>query len=106
MDIKGKYKEIKVKNEKLKVETYAHYLKMAPTNQTRLMLAFDIKEGKMHMSFLKPTIQQPKSMEDYLKTYFGVLAKDINPIDQIELHKQTLGCRSHQGIASRYGFHF
>lgn len=37
--------------------------------------------------FLKPTIQQPKSMADYLKTNFEVLAKDIHPIGQIELHK-------------------
>ena len=53
------------------------------------MSAFDINEGKIQMSFLKPTIQQPKSMADYLKTGFEVLAKDIHPIDQIELHKQT-----------------
>ena len=53
------------------------------------MSAFDIKEGKMQMSFLKPTVQQPRSMADYLKTDFEVLAKDIHPIDQIELHKQT-----------------
>ena len=50
------YKEIKAKNEKLKAQTYAQYLKMAPTNQTRLILAFDIKEGKMQMSFLKPIV--------------------------------------------------
>jgi len=56
LDIKEKYKEIKARNERLKVQRYAHYLKMAPTNQTRLMSAFDIKEGKMQMSFLKPTI--------------------------------------------------
>lgn len=88
-DIKGKYKEIKARNEKLKAQTYAHYLRMAPTNQIRLMLAFDIKEGKIQMSFLKPTVQQKRSMADYLKTDFEVLAKDIHPIDQIELHKQT-----------------
>ena len=88
-DIKEEYKEIKERNERLKVQSYAHYLKMAPTNQTRLMSAFDIKEGKMQMSFLKPTIQQPRSMADYLKIDFEVLAKDIHPIDQIQLHKQT-----------------
>jgi len=32
LDIKGKYKEIKARNETLKAQTYAHYLKMAPTN--------------------------------------------------------------------------
>lgn len=41
------------------------------------------------MTFLKPTTQQPKSMIDYLNIDFEVLAKDINLIDQIELHKQT-----------------
>jgi len=89
LDIKEKYKEIKARNERIKVKSYAHYLNMAPTNQTRRMSAFDINEGKIQMSFLKPTIQQPKSMADYLKTGFEVLAKDIHPIDQIELHKQT-----------------
>lgn len=69
--------------------SYAHYLRMAPKNQTRLTSAFDIKEGKMQMSFLKPTTQQPKSMADYLKKDFEVMEKDIHPIDQIELHKQT-----------------
>jgi len=34
-DIKEKYKEIKARNERLKAQSYAHYLKMAPTNQTR-----------------------------------------------------------------------
>lgn len=46
-DIKEKYKEIEAINEILKAESYAHYLIMAPTNQTRLMSAFDVKEGKM-----------------------------------------------------------
>jgi len=55
LDIKEKYKEIKARNERLKAQCYAHYLKMAPTNQTRVMSAFDVKEAKMQMSFLKPT---------------------------------------------------
>jgi len=42
-DIREKYKEIKARNEKLKAQGYAHYLKMAPTNQVELMLAFDVK---------------------------------------------------------------
>jgi len=48
---------IKMRNERLKAQTYAQYLKLTPTNQTRLMLAFDIKEGKLQMSFIKPTTQ-------------------------------------------------
>lgn len=46
-EIKQNYREIKARNEKMKAQSYAHYLRMASTNQTRLMLAFDIKEGKM-----------------------------------------------------------
>jgi len=53
-DIKERYKEIKVRNERLKAQAYAQYLKLTPTNQTRLMLAFDIKDGKLQMSFIKP----------------------------------------------------
>lgn len=87
-DLKEKYKEIKDRNEQLKAQTYSKYLKMAPTNQMRLMSTFDIKEGKMQMSFLKATIQQPKSMADYLNFFFEVFAKDIQPIDKIELHKK------------------
>jgi len=62
---------------------------MAPTNQNRLMSAYDIKEGKMIMSFFKPKVQQPQSVADYLRTNFEVMAKDIHPLDQIELHTQT-----------------
>lgn len=51
-DIKDRFKEIKMRNEKLKVETYAKYLKITPPNQTRLVSSFDIKEGKMQVSFL------------------------------------------------------
>ena len=46
-DLKKTCKKIKARNEKLKAQTYAHYLKMAPKNQTRLMSAFEIKEVKM-----------------------------------------------------------
>lgn len=31
-DIKEKYKEIKARNENLKAQSYAQYLKMAPAN--------------------------------------------------------------------------
>ena len=41
------------------------------------------------MTFMKPTTQQPRTTTDFKKIDFEVLAKDIHPIDQIELHKQT-----------------
>lgn len=56
-DIKERYKEIKARNERLKAQTYTQYLKMTPTNQIRLMSAFGVKEGKMKMTFIKPTTQ-------------------------------------------------
>ena len=87
-DIKERYKEIKARNERLKAQTYAQYFKMTPTNQTRLMSSFEVKEGKMQMAFMKPTAQQPIIVVDFKKIDFEVLAKDNHPIDQIELHKQ------------------
>ena len=53
------------------------------------MSAFDIKTGKIQMTFLQPTFQQPKSSTNYRKTKSEVLAKDVHPIDQIEFHKQA-----------------
>jgi len=41
------------------------------------------------MTFLQPTVQQPKSSADYRKTKFEVLARDVHPIDQIEFHKKA-----------------
>lgn len=66
-DIKYRFKEIKMRNENLKTETYAQYLKLTPPNQTRLMSAFDIKAGKMQVSFLQPIVQQPKTSAYYKK---------------------------------------
>ena len=43
----------------------------------------------MIMSHFMPTTLQPQSPSDYLRTNLEVLAKDIHPMDKIELHKQT-----------------
>ena len=51
------------------------------------MSPLDIKTGKMKMTFMQPTVQQPRSSADYRKTKFEVLARDFHPIDQIEFHK-------------------
>jgi len=37
----------------------------------------------MQMTFIKPTTQQPKTASDFKKVDFEVLARDIDPIDQI-----------------------
>lgn len=76
-----------MRNEKFKAETYAQYFKHTPTYQRRFMSAFDFKAGKMQVSFMQPTIQQPKTSADYRKTDFEVFARDVHPNDQIKFHK-------------------
>jgi len=88
-NIKRNFTEIKARNDPLRLQIYNQYLKMAPTNQQRLMSAYDIKEGKMIMSYFKPKVQQPQSTADYIRTNMEVLSKDIHPMDQIELHKKN-----------------
>ena len=53
------------------------------------MVAYDIQEGKITLSHFRPTMQQPQSAADYIKNNLEVLSKDIHPMYQIELHKQT-----------------
>jgi len=43
---------------------------MEPTNQTRVMSAYDVKEGKMQMTFAKPTAQQLMIGVDFKKDRF------------------------------------
>lgn len=88
-DIKKTFTEIKVGNDPVRLQIYNQYLKMAPSNQQRLMSAYDIKEGKMLMSYFKQKVQQRQSIADYIRTNLEVLSKDIHPMDQIELHKKT-----------------
>jgi len=52
------------------------------------MSVYDIKEEKMVLSHFKRKVPQPKSAADFVRTRVEVMAKDINPMDQIELHKQ------------------
>ena len=43
----------------------------------------------MQMSFMKPTVQQLRTSADFKKINFEVLARDIQPVDLIEFHKQA-----------------
>ena len=87
--IKASFKEIKAQNELLRVQLYEQFLKATPAKQERLMAAYDIKQEKMILSHFKPKFQHPQSAADFVKTRLEVLAKDIHPMDQIELHKKT-----------------
>ena len=80
---------IKAQNEPIRLQLYDQFLKMTPSKQQRLMSAYDMKKGKMILSHFKPKVQQPQSAADYIRTNLEALAKDIHPMDQIELHKQT-----------------
>jgi len=88
-DTKRTFTDIKAQNEPIRLQLYDKFLKMTPTKQQRLMSAYDIKEEKMILSHFMPKVQQPQSAADYIRTNLEVLAKDIHPMDQIELHKQT-----------------
>lgn len=88
-DVKRTFEEIKAKNHPLRLQPYDQFLKMTPTNQQRLMFTYDIKQGKIILSHFKPKVQQPQSVANYIRTNLEALAKNIHPMDQIELHKQT-----------------
>jgi len=87
--MKDKFKEIKMRNERLKTEKYAQLFKLYTPGQSRLMSTFDITEGKMHVSFIQPNVQQPRVHTDYKKVDFEVLAGDVHLVDQIEFQKQN-----------------
>jgi hypothetical protein len=53
------------------------------------MSVYDIQQEKLLLSHFKPKGPQPKTTADFLKTRVEVLARDIHPMDQIELHKQA-----------------
>ena len=87
--IKGMFVEIKAQNELLRMQLYDQFLKTTSAKQQRLMATYDLKEEKMILSHFKPKVPQPQTAADYIRTNLEVLAKDIRPMDQIELHKQT-----------------
>ena len=87
--ISDKYKEINLKNEILKGNTHTQFWKQTASAQSKLLSTFDTEKGRMKISFLQAQIAQPKSAADYKKTSFEFDAKDMHPIDQMEMHKQT-----------------
>ena len=73
----------------LRIEVYKQFLNATPAQKERLMSVYHIQEEKMILSHFKPKVSQPKSAADFVRTRVEVMAKDIHPMDQIELHKQT-----------------
>ena len=68
---------------------YSQYLKKTPGIQNKLLSAFEYKNKKMQMSFLRPTVQKNKTSSYYKKIEFEVPVQDIHPLDKIEFHKKA-----------------
>jgi hypothetical protein len=43
----------------------------------------------MHMAFLQAQVPNPKVITDYKRATFEFQTKEVNPADQMDLHKQT-----------------
>jgi len=44
----------------------------------------------MHISFLEAQTKEPKTSADYKQTSFEFDARNVHPIDQLEMHKKTV----------------
>ena len=53
------------------------------------MSGYEIQEQKMTLSHFRPTMQQPQTAADYIRTHLEIFTIDIHPLDQIELHMKT-----------------
>lgn len=83
------FKEIKVRNEALKINTYNQFWNQTSSSQSRLLSTFDSEKGKMQLEFLQAQIPQLKAASDYKKTTFEFYVKYMHSIDQMEMHKKT-----------------
>ena len=84
------FSEIKRKNDELKLNTYIQFWKHSSSSQTKTLSLFDSEKGKMQMDFLQAQVPSPRTVAQYHKhTSFQFNVKDVNPIDQIEMHKQN-----------------
>jgi hypothetical protein len=88
-NIFDKYKQIKQRNELLNNNTYAQFWKQTSTAQHRLLSSFDTERGRMQMEFLQAQVPHPKTVADYKKTSFEFDVKDVHPVDQMDMHRQT-----------------
>jgi hypothetical protein len=89
LSIFEKYDLIKKKNQTLTSSTYAQFWKRTSTTQHRLLSAFDIEKGRMHIAFLQAQVPDPKAITDYKRATFKFHTRDVHPTDQMDLHRQT-----------------
>jgi hypothetical protein len=89
LNIFEKYNLIKKKNEMLTNNTYAQFWKQTSTTHHRLLSAFDIEKGRMHMAFLQAQVPHPKAVSDYKRATFEFNVKEVHSANQMDMHKQT-----------------
>jgi hypothetical protein len=59
------------------------------TTQHKLLSAFDIKKGRIHMTFLQAQVPHPKEISDYKREKLEFNTRDVHPSNQMDLHRQT-----------------
>jgi hypothetical protein len=89
LNIFEKYDLTKKRNQTLTNNTYAHFWKKTSTAQHRLLSAFDMEKGRMHLAFLQAHVPQPKEISDYKMSTLVFDTKQVHTVDQMDLHKQT-----------------
>jgi hypothetical protein len=70
LSIFEKYDLIKKKNQTLTSNTYAQFWKQTSSAQHKLLLAFNIEKGRMHMAFLQAQVLDPKVINNYKRATF------------------------------------
>jgi hypothetical protein len=89
LNIFEKYNLIKKKNELLNNNTYAQLWKQSSTTHHRFLSTFDTEKGRMHMEFLQAQVPHPKEISDYKRSMFEFDVKEVHPINQMDMHRQT-----------------
>jgi hypothetical protein len=89
LSIFEKYDLIKKKNQTPTSSTYAQFWKQTSTTQHRLLSAFDIDKGRMHMAFWQAQVLDLKAVTEYKRATFKFHTMDVHPTDQMDLHSQT-----------------
>jgi hypothetical protein len=79
LSIFKKYDMIKTKNQMLTNNTYAQFWKKTSTDQHRLLSAFDVEKGRMHLAFLQAQVPQPKEITDYKRSTMVFDTKQVHP---------------------------
>ncbi len=88
-NIFSKFLEMNKRNEDLKAVTYIEFQKKTSSSKNMFLSTLDNKKGEFKLAFLEPKASAPRDFVDY-KTYVLYFnTKQIHPIEQSNLHRQT-----------------